>query len=117
MFLYYSQTQAKDRDFKGPDVLVALGVDGSRERLGWVSWQEGGKYPDVIIELSSPSTARGDRGQKKRLYEQTLRIPYYFIYDPFDPGSLEGWRLDFTQGYQSLHSNDRGWLWCDVLGH
>nr|WP_322505530.1 hypothetical protein [Chroococcidiopsis cubana] len=44
---------------------VALDVDGSRERQGWVVWEEDGRYPDVIVELLSPSTAKVDRGVKK----------------------------------------------------
>ncbi|MEB3884861.1 Uma2 family endonuclease [Lyngbya sp. CCY1209] len=116
MFVYYSRHQAMNRDFRGPDFFAVLGVEGDRERQGWVIWEEGGRYPDVIIELLSPSTASVDRGVKKDLYEQTFKTPDYFIFDPFDPDSLAGWRLDLTQGYQPLSPNDRGWLWCETLG-
>ena len=53
MFLYYSATQAKNRDFRGPDFFVSLEVDRSRDRKYWAIWDEGGKYPDVIVELMS----------------------------------------------------------------
>lgn len=116
MFVYYSRNQAMNRDFRGPDFFAVLGVDGERERQGWVIWEENGRYPDLIIELLSPSTAAVDRGAKKDLYEQVFKTPDYFIFDPFDPSSLAGWRLDLAQGYQPLAPNDRGWLWCETLG-
>jgi DNA segregation ATPase FtsK/SpoIIIE-like protein len=115
MFVYYSRQQAMNRDFRGPDFLAVLGVEPDRARKGWVTWEESGRYPDVIIELLSPSTAAIDRGVKKDLYEQTFRTPDYFVFDPFDPASLAGWRLDLTHGYQPLTPNDRSWLWCETL--
>ncbi len=115
MFVYYSSQQVMNRDFRGPDFLAVLGVEPDRERKGWVVWEESGRYPDVIIELLSPSTAAVDRGVKKDLYEQTFRTPDYFVFDPFDPTALAGWRLDLAHGYQPLTANDRGWLWCETL--
>ena len=47
MFVYYSRNQAMNRDFRGSDFFVALDVDGTRERQGWVVWEEEGRYPDV----------------------------------------------------------------------
>ena len=84
MFVYYSSQQVRNREFRGPDFFVALNVDGTKERQGWVVWEEAGRYPDVIVELMSPSTAAQDRGKKKDLYEQTFRTRDYFVYDPFD---------------------------------
>lgn len=91
MFIYYSSTQAKNKDFRGPDVV--LNIDGSYPRQGWVVWEEEGRYPDVIVELMSDSTANVDITTKKNLYERTFRTPDYFVYDPFDPDSLRGWHL------------------------
>jgi Uma2 family endonuclease len=116
MFVYYSREQAMNRDFRGPDFFAVLGVEPVRERQGWVIWEESGRYPDVIIELLSSSTAAIDRGVKKDLYEQTFRTPDYFVFDPFNPAAFAGWRLDLAQGYQSLTPDDRGWLWCETLG-
>lgn len=116
MFIYYSSAQARNRDFRGPDFFVVLGVDGTADRLGWVVWEENGRYPDVIVELMSPSTAQVDMGVKKDIYEQTFRTPDYFVFDLFDPNSLRGWRLDLSQGYQPLVPNQQGWLWCQQLG-
>ncbi|MDZ4877374.1 MAG: hypothetical protein CLLPBCKN_006809 [Chroococcidiopsis cubana SAG 39.79] len=115
MFVYYSRNQAMNRDFRGPDFFVALDVDGSRERQGWVVWEEDGRYPDVIVELLSPSTANVDRGVKKDLYERVFRTPDYFIYDPFAAEELVGWHLELGRGYQPLIPNERGWLWCETL--
>ena len=116
MSVYYSSTQVRNRDFRGPDFFVVLNVDGSKDRQGWVVWEEDGRYPDVIIELISPSTAEVDTGIKKEIYEQIFRTPDYYVFDPFDPSSLQGWNLDLSQGYQELTRNEKGWLWCQRLG-
>lgn len=116
MFVYYSRNQAMNRDFRGPDFFVALGVDSNRERQGWVVWEEDGHYPDVIIELLSASTAAVDRGAKKDLYAQVFRTPDYYVFDPFEPASLQGWHLVPGRGYQALQASDRDWLWCESLG-
>lgn len=116
MFVYYSRKQAMNRDFRGPDFFVTLGVDGSRERQGWVIWEEEGRYPDMIVELMSPSTANVDRSIKRDLYERTFRTANYFIYDPFDAKSLQGWQLEASLRYEPLTPNQQGWLWSNVLG-
>ncbi len=116
MFIYYSSTQAKNRDFRGPDFFAVLDIDGSYPRQGWVVWQEEGRYPDVIVELMSESTANVDITTKKDLYERIFKTPDYFVYDPFDPNSLQGWHLNLDQGYQELTRNEQGWLWCQRLG-
>ena len=116
MFIYYSSTQVRNRDFRGSDFFVALNTDGSRQRQGWVVWEEEGRYPDAIVEFLSPSTAEVDKGAKKQLYERVFRTPDYFVFDPFDPNSLEGWRLIPSNGYQPLVRDNRGWLWCETLG-
>ncbi len=115
MFVYYSLAQIKNRDFRGPDFFVALNVDGKKERQGWVVWEEDGKYPDVIVELMSPSTADIDLTTKKAIYEQRFSTSHYFVFDPFDPQSLQGWALQNGQ-YVALQPNDQGWLWCESLG-
>ncbi|MEQ8998505.1 MAG: Uma2 family endonuclease [Coleofasciculus sp. B1-GNL1-01] len=116
MFIYYSSEQARNRDFRGPDFFAVLNVDGTTERQGWVVWEEGGRYPDVIVELMSPSTASMDTGTKKDIYERIFRTPDYFVFNPFDPNSLQGWHLDASQQYQPLVGNEQGWLWCQTLG-
>jgi Uma2 family endonuclease len=114
MFVYYSRNQAMNRDFRGPDFFVVLDVDGHRERQGWVVWEEEGRYPDVIIELLSPSTATVDQTIKKALYERVFKTSDYFVYNPFDASSLMGWTL-IRNRYEPLQQNDQGWLWCESL--
>jgi Uma2 family endonuclease len=114
MFIYYSSTQVKNRDFRGPDFFVVLDVDGERERLGWVVWEEEGRYPDVIVELMSPSTANVDLGLKKDLYDRVFKTQDYFVYNPFDATSLLGWHRSDT--YRTIVPDERGWLWCEKLG-
>jgi len=116
MFIYYSSSQIRNRDFRGPDFFVVLNVDGISPRQGWVVWEENGRYPDVIVELMSRSTAGIDKGIKKDLYEQTFHTSDYFVYDPFDANSLQGWHLDHEQQYQPLTPNENDWLWCRRLG-
>lgn len=116
MFVYYSRSQVRNRDFKGPDFFVVLNVDGTQSRQGWVVWDENGRYPDVIIELMSPSTANVDIGTKKNIYQDIFRTRDYFVFDPFNPDSLQGWQLDANLLYQPLTSNENGWLWCATLG-
>ena len=115
MFVYYSSAQARNRDFRGPDFFAVLDVDGRKERPGWVVWEEEGRYPDVIVELMSPSTAAVDTGTKKDIYERVFRTPDYFVFNPFDPNSLQGWHLNASQRYQRLIPNEQGWLWCQTL--
>jgi Uma2 family endonuclease len=116
MFVYYSEIEVKNRDFRGPDFFAAIGVDGTKERQGWVVWQEEGHYPNVIVELMSSSTADIDTGVKKDIYEQKFQTSDYFVFNPFEPNSLQGWSLDRSSRYQELVPNERGWLWSERLG-
>ncbi len=116
MFVYHSTRQVKNRDFRGPDFLVVLDVDSDPTRKGWVVWEEGGRYPDVIVEFLSDSTAEADLGPKKDLYEQVYKARDYFVYDPFDPTSFQGWSLNNQLRYQQLTPNAQGRLWSDALG-
>jgi Uma2 family endonuclease len=113
MFIYYSLQQARQRDYKGPDFFLVKDIDGSYPRQKWVVWQENGRYPDVIIELLSPSTAQEDLGRKKGLYERTFRTAEYFCYDP-DEERLWGWRLS-ESGYVALDFDENSRLWSGQL--
>jgi len=68
------------------------------------------------VELLSPSTEAVDRREKKALYQRVFRTQDYFIFDPFNPNSLEGWHLGAKQRYRTLKPNAQGWLWCETLG-
>jgi Uma2 family endonuclease len=103
MFVYFSPEQVRNYDFRGPDVFVALDVP-RRERKSWLVWQEG-KGPDVVVELLSESTAVKDKTEKKQIYQDRLRVPEYFWFDPFS-GELAGFSLRNGQ-YISLEFDDR----------
>lgn len=113
MFVYFSFEQVRNRDYRGPDFFLVKNVDGTRDRAAWIVWEEGGRYPDVIVELSSPSTIDVDLGLKKDLYEGTFRTPEYFCYDPMTR-ELRGWRLRDGR-FVEREPNDRGWLWSAEL--
>jgi Uma2 family endonuclease len=113
MFVYYSLTQVRNKDFKGPDFFVVLGVPKG-ERKSWVVWEEG-KAPDVVIELLSESTATADKNEKKLIYQNQMRVPEYFWYDPFNPEDWAGFSIQ--QGiYQPLLPNERNQLRSESLG-
>ncbi|NCS29678.1 MAG: Uma2 family endonuclease [Microcystis aeruginosa F13-15] len=112
--IYYSPNQKKSEDFRGPDFFVVLGTERRLDRKSWVVWGEGGKYPDVIVEILSPSTTKVDRGEKKQIYQDIFRTPDYFWFDP-ETLEFQGFRLMEGQ-YQAIEPTDRGWLWSDRLG-
>ncbi len=113
MFIYYSLEQARNRDFRGPDFFLVKNVSAHR-RPYWATWLEGDRFPNLIIELMSPSTKQEDLTVKKRIYETTFETPDFFCYDP-DTHELLGWRL--TDGrYEPLTATDKGRLWCAELG-
>jgi Uma2 family endonuclease len=111
--IYYSLQQVLNRDFQGPDFFYVKGVSRTPTRERWIVWREGGRYPNVIVELLSSSTAENDRTTKKDIYEQTFRTEDYFCYDPYT-GLLEGWRLKDGK-YAPIAENERGWLWSEEL--
>jgi Uma2 family endonuclease len=58
-------------------------------------WEEG-KGPDLVIELTSPSTRHEGLDKKFKLYRDTLHVGEYFLLDPFEEylkPSLQGYRL------------------------
>ncbi|HET7545434.1 MAG TPA: Uma2 family endonuclease [Polyangiaceae bacterium] len=115
-FVCFSAHQLRSNDFRGPDVLVVLDVDGSKERKSWVAWEEGGRLPDVVIEVTSESTAHVDRGEKMRIYSQIWRTSAYFIFDP-ETEQLEGFERDSTgRNYVPLPRDDNGDFTVAALG-
>ena len=114
MFIHFNERGVRNLDFRGPDAFVVKGVDGTRYRRYWAVWQEDGRYPDVIFELVSPTTALADRTVKKDTYERIFHTSEYFLYDP-ETETLEGWRLDANQRYQQIKADKRGWLWSEQL--
>jgi len=110
--IYFSREQLKNKEFRGSDFFLVKNTQ-KRPRRSWVVWEEGGKYPDLLIELLSESTARTDRNLKKKLDQERFRTPEYFW---FSPETLEfaGYRL-VNQQYQLIDANASGWLWSQSL--
>ena len=111
--IYFSREQLKNRDFRGPDFFL-VNQTKRKPRRSWVVWEEGGQYPDLIIELLSPATEKTDRSLKKALYQDRFRTPEYFWFSP-DTLEFEGYRL-VSQHYEAIAANAANQRWSEVLG-
>jgi Uma2 family endonuclease len=78
LFVYYEEGNPKASI--SPDVFVIFGVSNQKRR-SYKAWQEGGKLPNFVLEITSRSTKRQDEEEKPRLYA-SLGIEEYFQYDP-----------------------------------
>ncbi len=93
MGVYYSLEQVTKQNFRAPDFFIALDVE-KRSRKSYVIWQEG-KAPDLVIELLSDSTAAADRGIKKQIYQDKMRVNEYILFD-VRTARVEAFRLAFS---------------------
>jgi Uma2 family endonuclease len=111
--IYYDRSDLTRRRFCGPDLFLVNGVEPAK-RNSWVVWEEGGRYPDLIIELLSNRTAQTDRTDKKRLYQNVFRTPEYFW---FHPQTLEfaGFRLQSGNRYEPIPSDYQDRRWSEAL--
>jgi Uma2 family endonuclease len=100
LFIYYEE--GNPRAAVAPDVFVALGVEQRRRRI-FQTWREGGRAPDVVIEITSKKTRKDDRERKPTIYA-ALGVREYFIFDPYgeylEP-PLQGYRL-VQGGYEPI---------------
>jgi Uma2 family endonuclease len=110
--IYFSRQQLRNRDFRGPDFFLVKQTE-KRPRNSWVVWEEDGKYPNLIIELLSNSTANTDRTLKKTLYQDRFRTPEYFWFSP-ETLEFEGFRL-VGHEYELIQSNSSNWRWSEEL--
>lgn len=110
--IYFSRQQLRSRDFRGPDFFLIKQID-RRPRNAWVTWEEDGKYPNLIIELLSTSTADTDRTFKKTLYQDRFRTPEYFWFSP-DTLEFEGFRL-VGHHYEPIAPTANDWRWSEEL--
>ncbi|MHB2018182.1 MAG: Uma2 family endonuclease [Candidatus Xenobia bacterium] len=97
----------------GPDLYIVTGCEPRRRKF-WKAWEEGGRYPDLIVEFLSRSTARHDRGGKMNLYESVFKTPEYYLYDP-EKLTLEGYRLS-GERYVRLLPDANGHVPCNLVG-
>ena len=99
MLVYYRVNDVSAR--LAPDVFVVFGVPKRRRRI-YLLWEEG-KAPDFVLEVTSRSTRRQDRGFKRDLYAR-LGVTEYWLFDPtgdwLDP-RLQGHEL-FDGRYERL---------------
>ena len=98
--------------FRGPDAFIVKGVPNI-ERDAWMTWEEDGRLPDLVLELLSPSTAHVDYGEKKRLYQDVFESSEYFLYEPRSE-MPDGYRL-LDHAYQKIPRSSAGRLWSGVL--
>src|ERR1700722_10978955 len=98
-----------------PDVFVVRGVE-NYQRPNYLVWEER-KGPEVVFEITSTSTRHEDRNTKRLLYQDTLKVREYFLFDPYaewlDP-PLQGYRL--RQGVYEPIRPRQGRLYSQVLG-
>jgi Putative restriction endonuclease len=78
-----------------------LGAKERPLRKSWVMWQEE-RAPNLVIELLSDSTKYADRGIKKEIYQDILRVPEYILHDVVQ-NTFEAFRLENTGGHLRQH--------------
>jgi Uma2 family endonuclease len=78
LFIYYEQGNTSAN--VAPDTFIVFGVD-NHNRGSYKVWEEGGKLPEFVLEITSENTATRDQRDKPALY-QKLGIKEYFQYDP-----------------------------------
>jgi hypothetical protein len=92
MFLYF--VEGDPRSVVSPDVFVVKGVPKTVRRV-YKFWEEGGRGPCFVIEVTSDSTRNEDLVKKKALYER-LGVEEYMLYDPLGEyltPRIQGYRL------------------------
>lgn len=114
MFLYFDPAQIRKNKFLGPDVFLVNNVDGTKERKYWAAWEENNRLPDVIIELTSPTTEKNDRTHKYDTYQNVFRTHEYFIYHPYRD-RLDGYRL-VEDEYEPIAPDASGRMWSESIG-
>jgi Uma2 family endonuclease len=105
LLLFYEP--GNKRRHVAPDVFVVRGVE-KRRRDNYLVWEEG-KGPDLIIELTSKTTRREDQQKKLALYRDVLKVPEYFLFDPYEDylkPPFQGYRL--VEGQYIPIEPDRG---------
>jgi Uma2 family endonuclease len=78
LFIYYEQGNTSAN--VAPDTFVVFGAD-NHNRGSYKVWEERGKLPEFVLEITSENTKIRDQRDKPALY-QKLGIKEYFQYDP-----------------------------------
>ncbi|HVG07608.1 MAG TPA: Uma2 family endonuclease [Thermoanaerobaculia bacterium] len=116
LFLYYRE--GDPRACVAPDVFLVRGAGKRKEnpRRTYKVWEEDGRVPSLVTELTSESTRDEDIG-KKKLYER-LGVEELFLFDPLGDylrPRLQGCRLDGGR-YQQLPFKTDGSLESRTTG-
>ncbi|MEM7534934.1 MAG: Uma2 family endonuclease [Chloroflexota bacterium] len=107
----------------GPDITVIKNTSvTTKEYKGTYIVGQDGDAPELVLEVTSPSTRNQDFDDKLELMRQA-RIPYYFIVDLVPPRGEErqiyGYELiidDEFVYYATIEANEQGWLWMEPVG-
>lgn len=101
-FLFWQEGDPRKK--VSPDCYVVPGVSPD-PRDSYMAWRENGRLPSVVFEFTSRKTQKEDMHTKRPLYEQVLRVPEYFQFDPtgdYLRPRLQGLRLDANGVYQPI---------------
>jgi Uma2 family endonuclease len=97
LFIRYEENGAEKRI--APDIFVVFGTS-KEDRVSYTVWEEDGKVPDFVLEITSKGTVTKDRKQNPLIYRD-LGVKEYFQYDPtggyLKPTALQGLRLENGQ--------------------
>jgi Uma2 family endonuclease len=119
LFIRYREAKVEKRI--APDTFVVFGMS-NEDRVSYKIYEETGKAPDFVLEITSKGTVTKDREQNPLIYRD-LGVKEYFQYDPtgeyLKPNSLQGVRLEngeyvaiaasvLADGTLSLHSEVLG---------
>jgi hypothetical protein len=115
MFVYY--VRGDRTKCVAPDVFVVRGADRDKDRRSYRVWEEDGRTPNLVIEVTSRSTQTEDTKDKLALYRDVLGVREYFLFDPYGEylrPRLSGYRLSGKE-YQPIELLD-GRLPSEVAG-
>ena len=112
MMMYVEEGNLKA--YVAPDLFVALGVEPrpDEDRRTWRIWEEGGRGPDFVLEVTSKATRKVDEGRKKALYEE-IGVREYWQFDPtadYLKPQLKGHRLGSDGKFRPVVLERRGEL-------
>ncbi len=102
----------------GPDIAMFRDME---EYQDWATLdvEAEGMTPDLVVEVTSPSTRQNDVESKFDYYNRA-RVPLYVIVDA-DKDDRQQRRLSLMAfrwtrgGYQRIAANPRGWIWLEPV--
>ncbi len=105
-----------DKSAIAPDAFLSLGVQrirGENLRLSYVTWEENGVIPSLVLEVVS-KTPGGEYKKKKKIYAEN-GVLYYVVYAPLRKRKrkLSIYRLNDEDKYELLEDNP---AWMPEIG-